>query len=92
MEKDEWESQKRKTPIGDTVVGIVVHQARFGVFVDLDSGTPGLVELPELVGGKALRPEDYPQVGEKIEAKVLGYSDRNQQVVLSPSSSARSQF
>lgn len=77
-----WETVKQDYPIGALLEVKVVHRAVFGVFVRLYNGALGQIEAPELSADKSLKPEDFPEVGATITAKVLGYRDSNQQVVL----------
>lgn len=79
----DWEMQKAMFRVGQTVVGRVVRQARFGVFVALDADAVGLIEIPELSLDDKLSPDQYPKIGELVEAKVLGFRERNKQIVLS---------
>lgn len=77
-----WEDVKRDYPVGAMVTGTVVHRAVFGVFVQIPNCALGLIVAPEISKDKSLKPEDFPEVGEKISARVAGYRDSNQQVAL----------
>jgi ribosomal protein S1 len=78
----EWEKLQAILPRGSYVKGRVVSVHPFGVFVDigLDPRIPVLLEIihfkirqddPE---HRISFPEDYPAVGDEIEARILAYS------------------
>ena len=78
----EWEQLQTELPRRSEVKGKVVSVQRFGVFVDigLDPCIPMLLEIihfkireddPEHRINSA---EDYPAVGDEIEARILAYS------------------
>lgn len=78
----EWEELQATLPRGSHVKGRVVSVHPFGVFVDigLDPRIPVLLEIihfkiredkPE---HRISFPDDYPAVGDEIEARILAYS------------------
>ena len=56
----------------------------FGVFLDVGvEGVLGLVRITEFcLPPKRMTPDDYPQIGSELEARVLAFDDRNRQVQL----------
>ena len=81
--KDEWERRKNSLSVGQLVIGVVVHHATFGVFVDLGEGLLGLIEVFEMPGGKEITTDDYPKLGSTVPAQVLGFKDHDREVILS---------
>ena len=77
-----WEDVKLQLPIGSEVVGTVWSVKPYGVWVDLGVGFDGLILVPELAGEGPKQPEDYPQVGTRVSAKVLWHADHKQQISL----------
>ena len=82
LSTDEWEKLQATLPRGSQVRGRVDSVHPFGVFVDigLDPGIPVLLEIihfkirqdqPE---HRIEFPQDYPKVGDEIEAHILAYS------------------
>lgn len=79
-----WDELKSRWPRGTRVSGVVVKHMPFGVFLDL--GIPdciGLIKITEI----ALRPQrvtedDFPEIGARVEARVLSFDERNRQVWL----------
>jgi ribosomal protein S1 len=80
--QQEWDDLQATLPPGSHVNGRVVSVHRFGVFVDigLDPRIPVLLEIihfkvVEDQHGHQIRfPDDYPAVGDAIEARILAYS------------------
>jgi ribosomal protein S1 len=78
----EWEDLQVTSPRGSHLSGRVVSVHPFGVFVDigLDSRIPVLLEIIHFKvvehqpGHRISFPEDYPTVGDAIEARILAYS------------------
>jgi ribosomal protein S1 len=79
--QEAWDALIAAHPPGTPVSGEVVSCQRFGVFVRLDQ-LPGVEALLEIIhfGLLVANPEhriefpaDYPPVGSRIEARVLGW-------------------
>ncbi len=78
----DWESTKQIYAVATVTEGVVVRREVFGVFVRLPNGAVGQIEAPELSPDKTLRPDEFPEVGDRIAVKVLGHRDGNRQVIL----------
>jgi ribosomal protein S1 len=82
MSQKEWDELQATLPRGSHVTGKVVSVHPFGVFVDigLDSRIPVLLEIihfkviEDQPGHRINSTEDYPAVGDDIEARILAYS------------------
>jgi S1 RNA binding domain len=83
-EEAAWEAVKHSLPAGARVRGVVTRHFPFGIFIDLE-GVPftGLVEIPEFKDEGRMTPEEYPHVGARIEAVVLGFKESGRQIWLS---------
>lgn len=80
----DWAKAKSKLEIGTVIKGDVFAHLPFGVFVNIKGPFLGLIEIPyfkEL--GERMTPKEYPELGEKIRAVVLGFRDSNHQIALS---------
>ena len=70
-----WSHIKTELRIGDAVSGSVICRRPFGVFVDIGYGStaPALLLVPEFADARLRRLEfdDYPQIGQKINARVI---------------------
>ena len=80
--REEWDELQATLSRGSQVRGTVISVHRFGVFVDIGLA-PRIPVLLELIhfkirqddpGHRISFPEDYPPVGDDIEARILAYS------------------
>lgn len=69
--------------IGERLTGNVVQLTRFGAFVELPNGDLGIIELPQLTNDKTLSPSDILSVGDEVNAQVIGFGKKEQQIALS---------
>ena len=84
LNQEEWEKLWVTLPRGSPVHGKVISVQVFGVFVDigLDPRIPVLLEIVHFKviedqrGHRIRWPEDYPKVGDEIEARILAYCMR----------------
>ncbi len=82
VSQEEWGELQAALPRGSQVTGRVVSVHPFGVFVDigLDPRIPVLLEIihfkirQDEPGHRINDAEDYPAVGDEIEARILAYS------------------
>ena len=82
LSQEEWDELQATLPRGSHVKGRVVSVHRFGVFVDigLDPRVPVLLEIihfevvEDQPGHRICFPDDYPAVGDEIEARILADS------------------
>jgi len=78
-----WDAVKRDLPIGSIVCGTVMQHEAFGVFVKLDACPfRGLVQITDFKDEGTMSVGDYPAVGNRICAVVLGFKNLEQQIWL----------
>lgn len=83
MSENPWEDIERKFPIGQRVKGRVTKLLPYGAFVEIERGVEGLVHVSELSWVKRItRPSDVLEIGQEIEAVVLGISIEEQKISL----------
>jgi small subunit ribosomal protein S1 len=83
MSDNPWEDIERKYPIGQNVRGKVTKLLPYGAFVEIERGVEGLVHVSELSWVKRItRPSDVLELGQEIEAVVLGISIEEQKISL----------
>jgi ribosomal protein S1 len=72
-----WPQVREKLRIGQRVRGRVIARAPFGVWLDIDAGHPALLLVPEMKDAKEHRItfDDYPSIGEVVEARIVALSD-----------------
>ena len=80
---DPWEEADYKYPVGAIVRGKVVSIPDYGAFVELEDGIEGLVHISEMTWSKRVKhPSKLVEVGDIIEAKVLGIDAENKRISL----------
>ncbi|MET4106898.1 hypothetical protein [Hymenobacter sp. UYP22] len=84
----QWNELAQRFPFGTTIHGIIVHVARFGVFVQVDEfpDVNALLEIIHMPYTQAepsaepfhplSHPDQYPATGSRIEALILGWSEK----------------
>jgi small subunit ribosomal protein S1 len=81
---DPWEDAEYKYPLGAIVRGRVVSITDYGCFVELEDGIEGLVHISEMTWNKRVKhPSKLVNVGDTIEAKVLGIDTDEKRISLS---------
>jgi len=80
---DPWEEAEYKYPVGAIVRGKVVSIPDYGAFIELEDGIEGLVHISEMTWNKRVKhPSKLVNVGDVIEAKVLGMDIENKRISL----------
>ncbi|MCB9667878.1 MAG: 30S ribosomal protein S1 [Alphaproteobacteria bacterium] len=80
---DPWEEAEYKYPVGAIVRGKVVSIPDYGAFIELEDGIEGLVHISEMTWDKKVKhPSKLVNVGDVIEAKVLGMDVVNKRISL----------
>jgi small subunit ribosomal protein S1 len=80
---DPWSDADFKYPVGAIVRGKVVSIPDYGAFVELEDGIEGLVHISEMTWNKRVKhPSKLVEVGDVIEAKVLGIDVDNKRISL----------
>jgi small subunit ribosomal protein S1 len=80
---DPWEEAEYKYPVGAIVRGKVVSIPDYGAFVELEDGIEGLVHISEMTWNKRVKhPSKLVNVGDIVEAKVLGMDVENKRISL----------
>lgn len=72
--EDPWVHFEEKYHVNDVVKGKVTKLTEFGAFVELEKGIEGLVHISEFSWTKKVnKPGDMLNVGDEVEAMILGY-------------------
>ncbi|MFC5049750.1 30S ribosomal protein S1 [Rubritalea spongiae] len=83
MQDNPWADIEAKYPISQNVKGKVTKLLPYGAFIELERGVEGLVHVSELSWVKRItRPSDVLEIGQEIEAVVLGISIEEQKISL----------
>lgn len=83
LQNNPWENIESRYPVGQTVKGKVTKLVAYGAFCEVEEGVEGLVHVSELSWTKRIaRPSDVLQVGQEIEAVVLGINKEERKISL----------
>lgn len=86
---DPWQAATAPFAEGARVKGTITRLQPFGAFVELAPGVEGLVHISELGAGRRINhPKEIVQVGQPVEATVLGVDHERRRISLSLSDSA----
>lgn len=78
-----WDLVKAQMCIGSQMDCIVTEHKPFGIFVEIqNSPFVGLLERVRMIKDGYHPPDDYPPIGCRLRATVLGFRDRNKQIDL----------
>ncbi len=78
-----WEKIEERFPVGQTVRGKVTNLMPYGAFVEIEEGVEGLIHVSELSWTKRIaRPSDVLELGQEVEAVVLGVNTGEQKISL----------
>ncbi len=74
MQEDPWTTFEERYHVGDVVKAPVTKLTSFGVFIEIEPGIEGLAHISELSWTKRINnPKEILDIGDVVEAKVLGY-------------------
>lgn len=74
MQEDPWTTFEQKYNVGDTIKAAVTKITTFGAFIEIEPGIEGLAHISELSWTKRINnPKEVLDVGDVVEAKILGY-------------------
>ncbi|MCP4849177.1 MAG: 30S ribosomal protein S1 [Verrucomicrobiaceae bacterium] len=78
-----WEDIEAKFPVGGHVKGRITKLVPYGAFVEVAEGVEGLIHVSELSWTKRItRPSDILEMGQELEAVVLGINTEEQKISL----------
>jgi small subunit ribosomal protein S1 len=81
--QDPWATVQERYPVGARMSGKVVSLTDYGAFVELEPGVEGLIHVSEMSWSKRVKhPSKILNVGDSVEAMVLGVDPANQRLSL----------
>lgn len=84
LEPDPWEGVTEKYPVDARVSGTIMRLAPFGAFVMLEPGVEGLIHISNLGAGRRINhPKEVVEMGQAVEAYVLGVDAEKRKISLS---------
>src|SRR5271155_512371 len=82
-QRNPWDKIEERFPIGTNVKGKITNLVPYGAFVEIEEGVEGLIHVSELSWTKRItRPSDVLNVGQEVEAIVLGVNKEEQKISL----------
>ncbi len=82
-QKNPWELIRDRYPVGTRIKGKVTNLAPFGAFVEIEKGIEGLIHISEFSWTKRVtNPKDVLNVGDLVEAVVLGVQPEEKKISL----------
>jgi small subunit ribosomal protein S1 len=83
MQSNPWDRIEERFPVGQKVSGKVTNLMPYGAFVQIEEGVEGLIHVSELSWTKRIaRPSDVLNLGQEVEAIVLGVNKEEQKISL----------
>jgi len=82
-QKDPWHEFQELYSVGAKVKGEISEIKDFGAFIKITDDIEGLIHVSEISQDKVDTPKDELDVGEIVEAKIIGINDKKRQVRLS---------
>lgn len=78
-----WNKVEEKYHVGDVVKVKISKLMPFGAFAELERGIEGLIHISQICERKIAKPEEELQVGQKVNAKIIGIDLENKKMELS---------
>jgi small subunit ribosomal protein S1 len=83
LQSNPWDNIEGRYPVGTRVNGTVTKLVAYGAFCEIEEGVEGLIHVSELSWTKRIaRPSDVLNVGQKVQAVVLGISKEERKISL----------
>lgn len=78
-----WAGIEERIKAGDVIEGTVKRMVDFGAFVEIEEGVEGLVHISQIANRHIATPDEVLEVDQKIQAKVLSVSEKDERISLS---------
>ena len=82
-EDDPWAIFKAQYKIDDVVPVKIVSLMSFGAFAEVIPGCDGLIHISQIADKRVNKPSDELQVGQVVDAKIVGIDDEKRKISLS---------
>ena len=73
----------KKYKNGDIIKGYVTGIEKYGIFLSIDETYSGLIHISEISSSFVKNIYDFVQIGEEIQAKIIGIEEKGNQLKLS---------
>lgn len=78
-----WTKVAEKYNVGDVVKVKISKLMPFGAFAELEKGIEGLIHISQICERKIAKPEEELEIGQKVNAKIIGIDLENKKMELS---------
>ncbi|MFZ1611573.1 MAG: 30S ribosomal protein S1 [Chitinophagales bacterium] len=83
LTEDPWSKVEEKYPVGSRHTGVVKNLTPYGVFVELDENSGGMVHISDLSWTKRFQhPGDFTKVGESLDVIIMDIDKENRKMSL----------
>ena len=82
-EQNPWNTVADKFNLNDVVNVTIKKFMPFGAFAELEEGVEGLVHISQISDERIAKPEDKLELGQKVDAKIIGMDLDNRKIELS---------
>ncbi len=83
MKEDPWHRFVEDYPVGTVVDGAITELKDFGAFCRITDEVEGLIHVSEISEERINKPADVLQVGDSVQARIIGINEEKRQVRLS---------
>jgi len=83
LQDDPWKTVAERYEVGKEITGTVTNLTDFGIFVELEEGIEGLVQVSEISKEKIKTPVGKYNIGEVITARVMNINSDERRIGLS---------
>jgi small subunit ribosomal protein S1 len=83
LKQDPWHTFTENFALGSIVTGKITELKDFGAFIKITDEVEGLIHVSEITEQRIATPGDVLQVGQTVDAKIIGINEEKRQVRLS---------
>ena len=82
-ETNPWNIFKSQYAVGDIVSVKIVNMLPFGAFAEVLDGVDGLIHISQIAMQRIARPSDALELGQVVDARIIGIDDEHHKISLS---------
>ena len=82
-QRDPWHEFQENYSLGSKVTGTINELKDFGAFIQITKEVEGLIHVSEISEEQISTPADVLEIGQEVDAKIIGINDEKRQVRLS---------
>lgn len=82
-QRDPWHEFQERYSVGSKVRGRISEIKDFGAFIEITDDVEGLIHVSEISVEQVSTPKEVLEIGQEVEARIIGINDEKRQVRLS---------